>query len=168
MSEFERAKRDVKDEAAKSQVDIDRLHEKLLILDNLSRKNNHELKDKINLILSRFHIHKSRPIFAAALVLKLVCSKEEEAVLDKEQKLMKSFHMTDNSNADYSIVNQHHFSSWAGPVGPYFRQPYVMPPRLPSHAQRRPRPRFSSSQLCFKCNKPGHLVRDCPLTQTSN
>ena len=77
-------------------MDIDILHEKLIVLENLATKRNHELKDKITLILSRFHIHKNRPAFAAALVLKLVCSKEEEAVLDKEQKLMKSFGFMDN------------------------------------------------------------------------
>jgi hypothetical protein len=65
-------------------VAIDILHEKLIVLENVARKRNHELKDKITLILSRFHIHKNRPAFVAALVLKPVCSKEEEAVLDKE------------------------------------------------------------------------------------
>jgi hypothetical protein len=42
------------------------------------------MKDKITLILNRFHSHKSNPAFAAALVLKLVCNKEEEQILDKE------------------------------------------------------------------------------------
>jgi hypothetical protein len=79
ISELERTKRAVKEEASKTKVDIDILHEKLIVFENLARKWNHELKDKITLILSRFHIHKNRPAFAAALMLKLVCSKEEEA-----------------------------------------------------------------------------------------
>ena len=103
ISEFERTKRAVKEEASKTKVDIDILHEKLIAFENLARKRNHELKDKITLILSRFHIHKNRPAFAAALMLKLVCSKEEEAVLDKEQKLMKSFGFMDNRDNLYNV-----------------------------------------------------------------
>ena len=103
ISEFERTKRAVKEEASKIKVDIDILHEKLIVFENLARKRYHELKDKITLILSRFHIHNNRPAFAAALVLKLVCSKEEEAVLDKEQKLMKSFGFMDNRDNLYNV-----------------------------------------------------------------
>jgi hypothetical protein len=51
--EFERTKRAVKEEASKTKVDIDILHEKLIVLENVARKRNHELKDKITLILSR-------------------------------------------------------------------------------------------------------------------
>ncbi|CAC5395698.1 unnamed protein product [Mytilus coruscus] len=109
LSVFERAKRDVKDEAAKGKVDIDVLHERLILLDNLARKQNHDLKDKINLILSRFHIHKNRPNFAAALVLKLVCNKEEEAVLDKEQKLLKTFGLNDVHSDNYNMQS-HNFN----------------------------------------------------------
>jgi hypothetical protein len=36
-------------------------------------------------------------------MLKLVCSKEEEAVLDKEQKLMKSFGFMDNRDNLYNV-----------------------------------------------------------------
>ncbi|CAC5391413.1 unnamed protein product [Mytilus coruscus] len=46
LSEFERAKRDVKDEAAKGKLDIDVLNERLILLDNLARKQNHDLKEK--------------------------------------------------------------------------------------------------------------------------
>jgi hypothetical protein len=87
LNEFERAKREVKGE----KVNIDLLHEKLIVLERLSRKNDKDCQEKISLILSRFHTHKSTPSFAAALVLKLICSKEEEIILDKEQKLLKSF-----------------------------------------------------------------------------
>lgn len=41
--------------------------------------------------------------------------------------------------------------------------PYM--PRF-TNPVRRFSPRFQASQapmLCFRCNKPGHLVRDCPL-----
>lgn len=88
LSEMERAKRDVKDEATKGdKVDIYLLHEKLIVLENISRQIN-KGHEKMSLIISRSHTHK--PAFAAALVLKLLCNKEEEAILDKEQRLMKS------------------------------------------------------------------------------
>jgi len=162
ISDFERAKRDVKEEAAKAKVDIDSLHEKLILLDSLARKQNHDLKDKISLILSRFHIHKNKPSFAAALVLKLVCNKEEEAVLDKEQKLLKTFGFHDKQE------NQHMYNNVPamgyGMIGTQMHNaPYM--PRF-TNPGRRFRPWFQASQapmLCFRCNKPGHLVRDCPL-----
>ena len=92
LNEFERAKREVKEGASKGEkVNIDLLHEKLIVLERLSRKNDKDCQEKIFLILSRFHTHNSTPSFAAALVLKLICSKEEEIILDKEQKLLKSF-----------------------------------------------------------------------------
>ncbi|CAC5370045.1 unnamed protein product [Mytilus coruscus] len=167
LSEFERAKRDVKDEAAKGKVDIDVLHERLILLDNLARKQNHDLKDKINLILSRFHIHKNRPNFAAALVLKLVCNKEEEAVLDKEQKLLKTFGLNDVHSDNYNMQSHNFNLHGPGFMGGSFGQTqghtYGMPPRF-SGSPRRGRPRGNNHNLCFKCNKPGHFVRDCTAT----
>ncbi|XP_071148243.1 uncharacterized protein [Mytilus edulis] len=169
LSEFERAKRDVKDEAAKGKVDIDVLHERLILLDNLARKQNHDLKDKINLILSRFHIHKSRPNFAAALVLKLVCNKEEEAILDKEQKLLKTFGFADDDN--YNMQSHNLYMHGQGFMGNSFGQAqghsYGMSPRF-TGPPRRGRGRGNSHNLCFKCNKPGHYVRDCPANQNSS
>jgi len=169
ISEFERTKRAVKEEASKTKVDIDILHEKLIVLENLVRKRNHELKDKITLILSRFHIHKNRPTFAAALVLKLVCSKEEEAVLDKEQKLMKSFGFMDNRDNLYNVQSMLPSSHVPPGFMGQFNHPYVPPPRFPEH--RRPRPRTQATPkllLCFRCNKPGHFVRDCPSMPPSS
>ncbi|CAC5394780.1 unnamed protein product [Mytilus coruscus] len=167
LSEFERAKRDVKDEAAKGKVDIDVLHERLILLYNLARKQNHDLKDKINLILSKFHIHKNRPNFAAALVLKLVCNKEEEAVLDKEQKLLKTFGLNDVHSDNYNMQSHnfklHEPDFMGGSFGQTQGHTYGMPPRF-SGSPRRGRPRGNNHNLCFKCNKPGHFVRDCTAT----
>ena len=124
------------------------------------------MKDKISLVLSRFHLHKSNPAFAAALVLKLVCSKEEEIVLDKEQKLMKSFGLDKVESTTVNNMNTyaHMQPNFLG--NPFVHNhPYVMPPRFP-FPPRRPRPRMphaqSSGPLCFRCQKPGHLMRDCP------
>ena len=70
---------------------MDLLHEKLVTLENLSRKTNQADKKKKSMILRPFHAHKSKPSFLAALILKIVASKEEEVILDKEQKLLKYF-----------------------------------------------------------------------------
>ena len=70
---------------------MDWLHEKLVTLEILSRKTNQADKEKMSMILMRFHAHKSKPSFVAALILKLVASKEEEVILEKEQKLLKYF-----------------------------------------------------------------------------
>ena len=121
------------------------------------------------LILSRFHIHKNRPAFAAALMLKLVCSKEEEAVLDKEQKLMKSFGFMDNRDNLYNVQSMLPSSHVPPGFMGQFSHSYVPPPRFPEY--RRPRPRTPATPrllLCFRCNKPGHFVRDCPSMPPSS
>ena len=131
-------------------MDIDIIHEKLFVLENLARKRNHEHKDKITLLLNRFHIHKNRPAFAAALVLKLVCSKEEEAVLDKEQKLMKSFGFIDNRDNLYNVQSMLPSSHVPPGLMGQFNHPYVPPRRFPEH--RRPRPCTPATPkllLCF-------------------
>lgn len=52
LNEFERAKREVKEEASKREkVNIDLLHEKLIVLERLSRKNDKDCQEKISLIL---------------------------------------------------------------------------------------------------------------------
>ena len=182
LSEFDRAKQDVKDEAVKAeQVNVELLHEKLTRLETVARKTNNDNKDKISLILSRFHLHKAKPSFAAALVLKLVCTKEEETILEKEQKLMKRFGL--DLNATYQVAAESNnmypwqfnqsANQWGWGAGfpspqgaqanfPLFRGAprFVRPSggrmRMPVRAQTRP-------QLCYKCFKPGHFVKDCPL-----
>ena len=77
LSEYERAKREVKEEAQKAQVNIDILHEKLVRLEALAKKVDVAEKGTISLILGRFHVHKGQPKLAAALVLKLVSTKED-------------------------------------------------------------------------------------------
>lgn len=91
VSEFERAKRDVREEAQKAEVNVDVLHEKLVTLENVARRTNNPSKEKMTMVLSRFHAHKATPSFVAHLILKLVSNKEEETILEKEQKLMKHF-----------------------------------------------------------------------------
>ena len=59
----------------------------------MARKTNNNCKERTAMIVARFNAHKSKPSFVAALVLKLLCSKEEEAMLEKEQTLLKCFGM---------------------------------------------------------------------------
>ncbi len=73
---------------------MDILHQKLILLESLAAKVEISKKSEISMILARFQANKPTPRFAAALVLELLSSKEEEAILDKEQKLMKQFGMS--------------------------------------------------------------------------
>lgn len=57
-SDYEKAKREVKEEASKTEVNVDLIHEKLMHLAGVARKTNHEHKDKLSMILRRFHVHK--------------------------------------------------------------------------------------------------------------
>ena len=78
-SEYEKAKKEVKEEATNKEVNMDLLHEKLVTLENMSRKTNQADKETMSMILRRFHAHKSKPSVVAALILKLVASKERKS-----------------------------------------------------------------------------------------
>ena len=71
-------------------------------METVARKTDNDNKDKISLIMSRFHLHKAKPSFVAALVLKLVCTKGEQTILEKEQKLMNRFGL--DLNATYQVA----------------------------------------------------------------
>lgn len=183
-SEVERARKEVKDEAMKADgANMEVLHERLIILENVARKANHDSKDKYTMILSRFHVNKSKPSFVAALVLKLLSSKEECLILDAEQKLKKIFDTNTSSamqtpawGTPYANV----FPNLATP-GPSSAFPGMQPtfpwsapyqPFAPrgSSSSFSPRPRMRTPfsgrpQLCFRCRRPGHLIRDCPQNQ---
>lgn len=139
-------------------------------LEGVARKTNHEHKDKLSMILRRFHVHKRQhPSFVASLVLKLISSKEEESILDKEQKMLKNFGL---GFPGRDVVNQ---LPWGQGVMPYFQpqgfpSPYGFPsPNALPHSMFVPptrqkfRPNSPAKQVCFKCQKAGHYVRNCPL-----
>lgn len=187
-SEYERVKREVKEEAQKTEVNTDLLHEKLVTLENFARRTNHANKEKLNMILGRFHAHKSRPSFVAALVLKLVSSKDEETILEKEQKLMKHFGIDLKEKVTASSVPKDAINTpqaqsyfpvnwgYGGYVGmpPFTTQPMsghmpypmpsFLPPVRPSSAVGPRNQRYSSPiKECFRCRRTGHMVKNCPL-----
>lgn len=179
-TEFERAKQDVKDEAVKGdQVNVEILHEKLTRLEAIARKINHSSKEKISLLLSRYHIHKTRPSFAAVLVLKSVCSKEEEAMLDKEQKLMKTMNIdlgvtSFSGHTNWSPYMGQMNNPWTWGQGFHFQNTFPagrggprFGPRPAGTRTRMARPP-SKSQTCFKCLRIGHYVKDCPMNVQNN
>ena len=182
QSEYDKAKKEVKEEATKTEVNVDLLHEKLVTLENLSRKTNQADKEKMSMILRRFHAYKSKPSFVAALILKLVASKEEEVILDKEQKLLKYFNDQSDkpSGKDKPSAQAHegmvpiNWKLGAHGLMPQFlnSMPLQMPPKPPLT----PLMRSASSMpmkgnrqgagnkdiICYKCRKPGHIIRNCP------
>lgn len=162
MAELERIRREAKEEAAKGEwTNIDVLNQKLVLLESMAAKLNHGSKKEMTMILARFHAHKSNPGFAAQLTLKLLSTKEEEGILDKEQKMIKQYaytypgmqlrpsgyHPYDTSMLQMYPPQQAGFSPWSRPFAPFQRM-------------RHPQPRMTN--LCFKCKRPGHQIKNCP------
>ena len=179
-------------EAQKAEVNVDVLHEKLVTLENVARRTNNPSKEKMTMILSRFHAHKATPSFVAHLVLKLVSNKDEESILEKEQKLMKHFGLdlktkkgTSQTIKEGSNEQQPSSNLFPGgwglggfsPGGFWPMQfnaqptanamPFAWPSFLPAMrppASNRPRSRYNNAvKKCFRCRKTTHLVKDCPL-----
>ena len=174
----------MKEEAAKKEVNVDLIHEKLVTLETIARKSSHGDQDKISMILRRFHAHKSNPSFMAALVLKLVSSKDEEAILEKEQRLLK--HFKDRKGDPSKDVtgsafhNASPFPAFNWGFGGYGMMPQLQPSLPAPGPQSTPlftpfmRPvssvtsrstRLGGSNrdiICYRCRKPGHMIRNCP------
>ncbi len=129
VTEYERMKREAKDEAVKGVgVNVDILHQKLIMLESLAGKVERVRRLKCPLILSRFQVNKANPIFAASLVLKLLSSKEEEAILDKESRLMKQFGMSMAPPHPSSMDPMFGAAPYGAPAFPQWRRPYTAPP----------------------------------------
>lgn len=157
VTEFERIKREARDEAAKGvNVNVDVLHQKLILLESTAGKIGHKSKNEIAMILARFQANKAYPVFAASFVLQLLSSKEEETILDKEKKLLKQFGM--------SVPMQRPVLNDAVSMGAVFGPPLVSPYFQWPRPYGGPRPRFPPGRqggLCFKCKMPGHVIRNC-------
>ncbi|CAC5389954.1 unnamed protein product [Mytilus coruscus] len=153
------SKEDLMQVATKTKL---QLNDILMFLDiDDSRENLCKVRERKNLILSRFHIHKNRPNFAVALLLKLVCNNEEEAVLDKEQKLLEIFGKNDVLSDNYNMQSHNLYLHAAGSFEQAQGQTDGMPPRFLGSPRRR-RPRDSIHNVIIK---PGHFVCDCPVNQ---
>ncbi|CAC5420041.1 unnamed protein product [Mytilus coruscus] len=113
----------------------------------------------------------NRPNFAAALLLKLVCNKEEEAVLDKEQKLLKIFGKNDVQSDNYNMQSHNLYLHAAGLMGGSFEQAQGQTDGMPPRFLGSPRRQTVVERLnngSIKCVgkvglvKPPHIV--APLT----
>ena len=174
LGELERVRREAKEEAAKGDwANVDVLNQKLVLMESMAAKLNHASKKEMTMILARFHANKACPGLAAQLVLKFLSTKEEEGVLEKEFKVKKQYaygypggmpmrHMFNPYNP-YDMYRpgfdmyrpgfdmyrpKSAVSPWARSPTPYQRMRHSAP-RLPG--------------VCYNCNKPGHLIKNCPL-----
>ena len=184
-SEFKKAKRQVKEKAAKKEVNVDLIQEKLVTLETIARKSSFGDQDKISMILRRFHADKSNPSFVAALVVKLVSSKDEEAILEKEQTLLKHFKdqkVTPSKDTAGSVFhNASPFPAFNWGFGGYGMMPQLQPSLPAPVPQSTPpftpfmRPTSSVTMksnrqdgsnrdiICYRCIQPCHMIRNCPL-----
>ena len=172
LGEFERAHADAKVEASKKEVNVDALFQRLVLLEGVARKIDHKDKAKYTMMLSRFHVHKEKPSFVAALVLKVLCTKEEEIILEKEQKLLKSFSSDVKLGNHPDTTVRQPAPTLPNPVWPMgmwqYPSPFMPPsyggpmPRFEHGQSYRPRARGTGSIVCYRCKKQGHIVRDCP------
>lgn len=167
--EYERLKRETK-QAALGEVKMDELYAKLILLDNMARKVNDPHKEQISMLISRFQAHRTDSRFASALVVKLLSSKEEEIVLDKEQKMLKLFgNKREDSMQSVTggLVQGGHCNSQVWPNYQFPQSPLAFQPRGVFGYQRpfRFRSRAPMKLSCFRCHAPGHMVKDCPQSQ---
>lgn len=157
VAELDRIRREAKEEAAKGDMaNIDVLNQKLVLLESMAAKLNHGSKKEMTMILSRFHANKSNPGFAAHLILKLLSTKEEESILDKEQKMLKQYAYPGMPMRPWGYgydMLQVYPPQQASAFSPWLRP--TVPPRM------RPTPPRPAS-LCFKCKRPGHQIKFCP------
>lgn len=84
------AERQAKEEAGKPQAVFqpDTLQQRLIRLDEAARRVNHPNTERYNLVLQRFTHNRSAPE-VGQLVLTLLSTKEESALLEKERKFLK-------------------------------------------------------------------------------
>ena len=92
-------------------------------------------------------------------------------ILEKEQKLLKSLRPAlERKLRNHPGLKQSstlpspflHMGMWQYP-SPFMPPPYGGPvPRFEHGHGYRPRARGTASMVCYRCRKPGHIVRDCP------
>lgn len=89
--EVAEAERQAKEEASKPQafLQADMLQQRLIRLDEAARRVGHPNSERYNLILQRFTHNSSKPN-VGQLIMTLLSTKEESALLEKERKFLKS------------------------------------------------------------------------------
>ena len=173
------ALREVKEYAARSsEINIDTLTLKLMHLDEVARRVNHNDKELYSMVLQRYlcHKHHDRVGF---LVTSLLSSPAETKIFEKEQKFLK-IHGNDKAKEKEQGApvetktpgNENQFQQFANMMQcmqsvftPRFSMP-LMPPRFPQvnrrtpgNAQRKPPSNYTG---CYKCGDTGHFKVDCP------
>ena len=164
VGELERVRREAKEEAAKGDwANMDILNQKLVLMESLATKLNHSSQKEMTMILVRFHANKFCPGLASQLILKFLSTKEEKGILDEEQKTVKQYGyahptamqmMRPYRYGHYDMQQMYPPQQQAPPFHPWARA-VTPPPRMRYHAPR-------AGSLCFKCQKPGHQIRNCP------
>ena len=181
---METALREVKEYALRKPGDIDRdvLFAKLLHLEEKVRRVNHKLAKTLSFIIARFHVHKGED-YAPRLVLGLLSSKEEAAILTQEQKFLKLQKTLAKDEKDQGDrpgsgdVSSHPPlqapQAQYPPPPPWYTGPTAYYPPWYGGGRARGRrfqPRggrgrgaqFPAPGGCFICGAPDHFVRECP------
>lgn len=182
----EQALREVKEYAARaSEINVDTLQLKLMHLDEVARRANHDNRELYALTLQRFLCHKQNPKIGF-LITSLLSSPAETKLFEKEQKFLKLHGKEDmqqackkdakeekekekKSTPDY----ERHFGGNVG-AQPFFYPmmsspfrlgypPLYRPPVSPRRGSGRPGQRFTGSgfQGCFKCGDLSHYQAFC-------
>ena len=176
--DVEKALREVKEYASKRATELDKdvLFEKLIYLDTTARRTDHPLKDKVSFALSRFNKYRNTEVVAQVMV-GLLCTKEESALLAQEQRVLKAHKLLDAKGEKKEEKGKADKSSdSAGNNFPQSPNPFPYPwPMWPNQDGQQgwrsgSRGRGNRGQrggstrprgACFLCGSPSHYMRDC-------
>ena len=168
------ALRDVREYAARSQdVNVDTLQLKLMHLDEVGRRTQHDEKDLFSRVLEWFLFHKTHPQ-VGLLVSTLLSSSTDARLFDKEHKFLKlhggekkktepeknkKLSWEDNTGVDWHMMYMQ-LLQFGQP-----RFPMPFPQLRPPQITRRPgpvRPRLQNYMGCHFCGELSHFKVDCP------
>ncbi len=179
---------DVKEYASTRDLNPDVLYSRLVRLEETARKHNNKNRNRYHLAINRFLAQKDTLDDKALgnLVLMLLASSDEHAMLERERKLTKRLEGEEKKKAKADkhdrkddkkevavkppgdLGTQWPMYAWPpyfpGQLPPFLPPgnmppPYMPPPFMPQRTNFR----FSGSRngRCYKCGKPGHYARSC-------
>ena len=170
------ALRDVKEYAGRTHdVNVDTLQLKLMHLDDLGRRTQHDDKDLFSKVLERFMVRKKHPE-VGSLVSSLLSSNVDARVFDKEHKFLKlhggekknsevgssrKSGSEDNGGVDWQMM----YMQLLQYGQPRLPMPMPMLPCRPPQPQRRPGQAKRMPQNytgCHICGDMSHFKVDCP------